>query len=439
MVTGDPTSMTILTIGTNRINFAVPWVDADLDGTDAIDVVAAAADNTATSSADLTLAGITAGTSKRLYAVYGHTDNAAGSTGTGTGRAAFTHPGDMTELFDADTDTGQDASLGAAYLDTVTGATGTRAVTCTPNALTNQRGIGFLFSVNPDPGGGAVDYTATPSIIPATAGTNAPTVSVGSNVSLTPAAQTAVGATRAPTVALSVTVTPAAATAVAGFPALVVELTNIPDAVAAVAGTNAPSVSTGASVTLTPAAVTAAGQTNAPTVTLTADITNTPAAVTATGGTLAPTVSLGQDVALTPGAVSATAQTFTPTVTAGGNVTLTPAAQTAAGQTAAPAVSLGFGISLPAITATAGTVAPTVETAGHVSLTPPAITATAGTGTPAVSVGSVLAVAAISAMAATRTPATAGPVIVYIGRAETGSAGSGRTEIALVGGGNRAE
>jgi hypothetical protein len=222
MVTGDPTSMTILTIGSSRINFAVPWVDPDLDGTDAIDVIAAAADNTATSDATLTLTSITAGTSKRLYAVYGHSDNAAGSTGTGTGRAAFTHPGDMTELFDADTDTGQDGSLGVSYLDAVTGASGAKVITCTPNSLTNQRGIGFMISVNPSAGGGTdatVDADADDAVADGVAVALVHSVSTGSDQTVTvPAPALGVDGIVAPEVSASSTVTSPAATGLGQAP-----------------------------------------------------------------------------------------------------------------------------------------------------------------------------------------------------------------------------
>jgi hypothetical protein len=159
MVGGDSSTFVLNTIGSNDVNMAIAWVADDLDTTDAIDVIGTEG-NSATGAGAMTVPGITAGTGKRVYGAWVGFDNDA-TGGTTTGAAAFDISatsiggGAMTELFDAVTDTGADLSLGVAYKDGVTGATGDQAVTGTPASLTNYRCMGFLFSANPDAGGGA--------------------------------------------------------------------------------------------------------------------------------------------------------------------------------------------------------------------------------------------------------------------------------------------
>jgi hypothetical protein len=250
-----------------------------------------------------------------------------------------------------------------------------------------------------DPSGGT-DVSLTPGAVTALGATRAPTVTTGSNVNLNPSAAVAVGATRAPTPLIRVF--PSAATATAGMPALITVATFTADAANATAGTNAPAVSTGASVNVTPSAALALGATRTPTVT--ASLTRTPSAAAAAAGTLAPVVQ------------------------ASGNVTLSPAAQAATAGTSAPTVSLGFGITLPAVTASSGTFAPAVGTAGNVTVNALAAAALAGSTTPALSISSVFALAAATAAAGTRVPATYGPAITYIGRAEPALVTAGRVD-----------
>jgi hypothetical protein len=188
---GDPTTFTLNTIGSNDVNMAIAWVDTDLDETDAIDVIGADG-NSATGAGAMTVPGITAGTAKRVYGAWVGFDNDA-TSGTTTGAAAFDVSatsiggGAMTELFDAVTDTGADLSLGVAYKDAVTGATGDQAVTGTPASLTNYRCLGFLFSVNPAAGGAALEHDIDDAIAgtDATAGASVFARSVGDTGTLT--------------------------------------------------------------------------------------------------------------------------------------------------------------------------------------------------------------------------------------------------------------
>jgi len=154
MQVGDPStvSFTVLnTSGTTASHEAIAWKDTDIDPASVIDVVAAVLDNSATGVDTVVLTEIIAGANKRLYAVYFGADNGVGSSGTGVGRTAFTHPAAMTEEIDSDTDVGTDSSIGISVQENVSGATGTRTVVGTPASLTNYRIAAFLFTVNPAP------------------------------------------------------------------------------------------------------------------------------------------------------------------------------------------------------------------------------------------------------------------------------------------------
>jgi hypothetical protein len=305
MQTGDPTSFTLNTIGSNDVNMAIAWVDPDLDGTDAIDVIGLEG-NSATGDGALTIPGITAGTSKRVYAAYVGFDNDA-TSGTATGAAAFTHPGTFTELLDAVTDTGADLSLGAAYLDAVTGATGDLSVTGTPSSLSNYRCLGFAFSVNPSAGGGGTDATVDADADDAVAD--------------------AAGDAPAPAVAADATVSAPAATASGQAPLSGNETSAEVTAPAATGAGDAPipGVSTGANATVD------------------ADADD----AVADGAGDAPAPAVTADAALTAPAADAAGAAPAPAAAAGAGVTA-PAA-TGAGDAPAPAVSSG-GAAAPEIT-----------------------------------------------------------------------------------------
>jgi hypothetical protein len=299
MVTGDPTTMTILTIATNRPCIAVPWVDSDLTSSP-VDVAAGAMDNSSTGSGSLTLTGITAGTSKRLLAVYGAVDNAAGSTGTAVGQAAFTHDGTMTELFDACSDVGADVSAGASYQDTVTGATGTRSVTGTPNSLSNYRAAGFLVSLNLSGGGGTdatVDADADNAVADGAAASLTHSVTASSDVAAVPA--DSLGQAPLSGNETSAEITAPAATGAGDVPIPAVSSgtnatvdADTDDAVADGAG-DAPAPSVTATADVTSPVADGAGDASAPTVAAGATVTTGPA--DAAGDVPAPAVS-GSDI-----------------------------------------------------------------------------------------------------------------------------------------------
>jgi hypothetical protein len=316
------------------------------------------------------------------------------------------------EYYDSST-TGSDSSghMASAVIASP-GATGIATSTLTTPA--NTRSAGIQLALKPAAGGGGTDHTETPAAVTATGQTLAPSVSVGSNVSLTPSAVTATGATLAPTVTGGLTVTPSPATATGATPVLVPEATYIADAVTATAGTSAPTVTTGSNVTLTPGAVTAAGGTNTPTVTLGATVA--PAAAPASCGTNAPAVQLG--LTLTPSAVTGTGQTLAPTVTAGGNVTLTPAAVAATGGTNSPTVSAGSTVTVAIVTAAAGTYAPSVSAGSDFTYQATAASATAGTTGVTLTISTTGSPDPAGAVAATLAP-SAGPTL--IGRLDGGS------------------
>jgi hypothetical protein len=151
---GDASTVDFTTLNTTgtQASISIAWVDDEVDPAGPIDQVSAVLENTATAATSLTLNAITAGSNKNLYAVYGSSDNATGSTGTGTGRASFTHDSaTMSEEIDADTDAGGDVAIGISYQANVSGSTGNKTVVGTPASTSNYRVVGILFSVNPAP------------------------------------------------------------------------------------------------------------------------------------------------------------------------------------------------------------------------------------------------------------------------------------------------
>ena len=158
----EGSTVAVASVGTADCNVFITMLDDEVDGA-AMNLVSGTYDDSAVSILTYDILGITAGTAQRLYAWYIASDNdLAGTSGTATGAQAFTEPSGMTEVLDLVTDEGADLSMGLAFEDTVTGATGTRQVVADLQTITNMRVAGILFSVDFDAAGGDFPLDAQP-------------------------------------------------------------------------------------------------------------------------------------------------------------------------------------------------------------------------------------------------------------------------------------
>jgi hypothetical protein len=205
------------------------------------------------------------------------------------------------------------------------------------------------------------NVTVTPAAVTAVAANVTPTVVLGS-LTIGPTAVSAVAANVSPTVVLgSLTITPTAVSAVVVSVAPTVilgALSVTPVAISVIAANVSPTAVLG-SLSLTPAAASAVAASIAPTVILGA-LVITPTAVSLVAVTIDPTIILGS-LSIAPAAISVVVVTVAPTVEAGGNITITPAAVSAVAVNVAPTAVLGaLTLSPGAVALVMGSIGPTV-------------------------------------------------------------------------------
>lgn len=258
-----------------------------------------------------------------------------------------------------------------------------------------------------------LDVTVTPAAASAIASRNGPTVILGS-LSITPTPTTAIASRANPGIILgSITLTPTAISAIASRagptiihgsiiitptpisaigsragPTLIFgSMTITPPAISAIAGNAGPTVVLG-SLTITPGAVSAIAAIAGPSIIL-GSIVITPSAISAIGGNSGPVIILGS-LTITPTAISAIGATYGPTVILGGDVIITPEAASAIASRFGPDVILGsLTIAPTAITAISGISGPSVIL-GSLNITPTPISAIGATSGPTIILGSLV-------------------------------------------------
>ena len=251
------------------------------------------------------------------------------------------------------------------------------------------------------------NVTVTPSVLSIVASVQAPALITSSTLS--PSALSAIVSLPSPTISIgggtNVTVTPGVLSIIASIQAVVQSATISPTFGLFVSTTQTPSFTQNVNVTITPSVLSIVASIQAPTITTVRNLTTSPGVLSITVNAIAPAISTSTTIStgvlsivvstqnptvststtIVPNALSAVVSVQNPVISAGGNVTITPSVLSIVASVQAPAISTSTTISTGVLSVVVSTVAPSISTSTTLSFN--ALSIVASVQNPTVSAG----------------------------------------------------